>query len=99
MTNKVQLFDIIKKPVITERATTLSAQNKVVFKVANGANKTLIKEAVEKIFNVKVASVNTISIKGKNKVFRGRIGTRQDYKKAVVTLVEGQTIDVMGGVK
>lgn len=92
-----RLYDIIKSPVITEKATLLSEQNKVVFKVASTATKPQIKEAVEKLFDVKVKSVNTLTTKGKVKIFRGTRGQRSDVKKAVVTLEEGQTIDVTTG--
>jgi large subunit ribosomal protein L23 len=90
-------YDVIVKPVITEKATTLSEQNKVVFKVAPTATKPQIKSAIEKLFDVKVLSVNTLVTKGKVKVFRGRKGQRSDVKKAVVTLAEGQSIDVTTG--
>ncbi len=92
-----RLYDIIKSPVITEKATLLSEQNKVVFKVASTATKPQIKEAVEKLFDVKVKSVNTLVTKGKVKIFRGTRGQRSDVKKAIVTLEEGQTIDVTTG--
>ncbi|MEN3931027.1 50S ribosomal protein L23 [Microvirga sp. W0021] len=92
-----RLYDVIKSPVITEKATLLSEQNKVVFKVAATATKPQIKEAVEKLFDVKVKSVNTLVTKGKVKVFRGMRGQRSDVKKAIVTLEEGQTIDVTTG--
>ena len=90
-------YDVIVSPVITEKATALSDQNKVVFKVSRDATKPQIKEAVEKLFDVKVKSVNTILTKGKVKMFRGTRGQRSDVKKAVVTLAEGQTIDVTTG--
>ena len=90
-------YDVIVSPVITEKATALSDQNKVVFKVSRDATKPQIKEAVEKLFDVKVKSVNTILTKGKVKMFRGTRGQRSDVKKAVVTLEEGQTIDVTTG--
>jgi large subunit ribosomal protein L23 len=90
-------YDVIVSPVITEKATILSEQNKVVFKVARTATKPQIKAAVEKLFDVKVKKVNTIVVEGKVKVFKGRLGQRSDYKKAVVTLEEGQTIDVTTG--
>lgn len=92
-----RLYDIIKSPVITEKATLLSEHNKVVFKVASTATKPQIKEAVEKLFDVKVKSVNTLVAKGKVKVFRGTRGQRSDVKKAIVTLEEGQSIDVTTG--
>ena len=90
-------YDVIVSPVITEKATALSEQNKVVFRVRPDATKPQIKEAVEKLFDVKVKSVNTLVTKGKVKMFRGKRGQRSDVKKAVVTLEEGQTIDVTTG--
>ncbi|MDQ0503991.1 50S ribosomal protein L23 [Xanthobacter agilis] len=90
-------YDVIVSPVITEKATIQSEQNKVVFKVAKTATKPAIKEAVEKLFDVKVKSVNTLVRKGKVKVFRGRKGVQSDVKKAVVTLEEGQKIDITTG--
>ena len=90
-------YDVIVSPVITEKATALSEQNKVVFRVRHDATKPQIKEAVEKLFDVKVKSVNTLVTKGKVKMFRGTRGQRSDVKKAVVTLEEGQTIDVTTG--
>ena len=90
-------YDVIVSPVITEKATALSDQNKVVFKVRPDATKPQIKEAVERLFDVKVKSVNTLVTKGKVKMFRGTRGQRSDVKKAVVTLAEGQTIDVTTG--
>ena len=92
-----RLYDVIVSPVITEKATNLSEQNKVVFRVRTDATKPQIKEAVEKLFDVKVKSVNTLVTKGKVKMFRGTRGQRSDVKKAVVTLEEGQTIDVTTG--
>ena len=90
-------YDVIVSPVITEKATTLSDQNKVVFKVSPTATKPQIKEAVEKLFDVKVKSVNTLVRKGKMKVFRGNLGSQSDVKRAVVTLEEGHRIDVTTG--
>lgn len=90
-------YDVILSPVITEKATAASEFNKVVFNVARTATKPQIKEAVEKLFDVKVRSVNTLVRKGKVKIFRGRKGMQSDVKKAVVTLEEGQTIDVTTG--
>ena len=90
-------YDVIKSPAITEKATMLSANNQVVFNVARDATKTQIKAAVEKLFGVKVEAVNTLVRKGKFKRFKGRAAMQSDVKKAVVTLVEGQTIDVMTG--
>ena len=90
-------YDIIVSPVITEKATNLTEQNKVVFRVAPKATKPQIKEAVEKLFDVKVKAVNTLTRKGKFKAFRGRPGVQSDVKKAVVTLEEGHRIDVTTG--
>lgn len=90
-------YDIILSPVITEKATTASERNQVVFNVATTATKPQIKEAVEKLFDVKVKKVNTLNRKGKMKVFRGRIGMKSDIKRAVVTLEEGHRIDVTTG--
>ena len=90
-------YDVIVSPVITEKATTLSEHNKVVFRVRKDATKPQIKEAVERLFDVKVVSVNTLLTKGKVKMFRGKRGQRSDVKKAVVTLAEGESIDVTTG--
>jgi large subunit ribosomal protein L23 len=90
-------YDVIVSPVITEKATMASEQNKVVFRVRRDATKPQIKAAVEKLFDVKVEAVNTLLRKGKNKVFRGNRGVRGDVKQAVVTLVEGHKIDVTTG--
>jgi large subunit ribosomal protein L23 len=90
-------YDTIIAPVITEKSTYASEHNKVVFKVANKATKSEIKAAVEALFNVKVTGVNTLNRKGKAKRFRGIVGRQKDYKKAVVTLAEGQSIDVTTG--
>lgn len=90
-------YDTIIKPVITEKATLLSEHNKVVFRVPLDATKDQVKEAVEKLFNVKVGSVNTIRHKGKTKLFRGQVGKRSDTKKAIVTLLAGYSIDVTTG--
>ncbi|GAA3851432.1 50S ribosomal protein L23 [[Pseudomonas] carboxydohydrogena] len=90
-------YDIIVSPVITEKATSASEHNKVVFKVAAKATKPQIKEAIEKLFDVKVKGVNTLVRKGKTKVFRGQFGSQSDTKRAVVTLEEGHRIDVTTG--
>jgi len=90
-------YDVLLSPVITEKATAASEFNKVVFKVARTATKPQIKDAVEKLFDVKVRAVNTLNRKGKWKVFKGRIGQQQTAKRAVVTLEEGHTIDVTTG--
>ena len=91
-------YKIIRKPIVTEKATKLSEFNKVVFEVASSSNKNEIKSAVEKLFSVKVKSVNIINIKGKLKRFKGVLGKRIDIKKAVITLEEGNTIDISAGV-
>lgn len=91
-------YDVILSPHITEKSTLLSEHNAVVFKVANDATKPQIKAAVEALFDVKVTSVNTIVQKGKSKRWRGKPYTRSDMKKAVVTLAEGQSIDVTTGI-
>ena len=91
-------YDIIRSPVITEKSTAGSEHNQVTFRVALGASKPEIKAAVETLFDVKVKAVNTLRQKGKVKRFRGRPGKRSDYKKAIVTLEEGQMIDVATGV-
>ncbi len=97
MTSKAQLYEVIRKPVITEKATMASEANALVFEVAIDATKPLIREAVETLFNVKVKAVNTTITKGKIKRFRGRLGNRKDVKKAYVTLEEGHMIDVTTG--
>ncbi|MEY3005549.1 MAG: Ribosomal protein [Pseudomonadota bacterium] len=97
MTAKAEHYDVIRKPIITEKATMASENGAVVFEVAMGSNKPQIKQAVEALFGVKVKAVNTTITKGKNKRFRGRPGTRNDVKKAYVTLEEGNTIDVATG--
>jgi len=97
MSVKAELYDVIRKPIITEKATMASENNAVVFEVEIDANKPRIKEAVESLFGVKVKAVNTTITKGKVKIFRGRKGKRKDVKKAYVTLEEGNTIDVSTG--
>jgi large subunit ribosomal protein L23 len=96
MTN-LKHYDIIRMPVVTEKATIQAENNKVVFNVAKTATKPEIKAAVEQLFSVKVKSVNTLVRKGKTKRFRGIIGTQSDVKKAVVTLEEGHSIDITTG--
>ena len=99
--NEVDLnksYKIIRKPIITEKATKLSEFNKVVFEVAHASNKHEIKSAVEKLFSVKVKSVNIIKIKGKLKRFKGVLGKRNDIKKAIITLEVGNSIDISAGV-
>ncbi|MDB5446635.1 MAG: rplW [Phenylobacterium sp.] len=93
----VRHYDTILAPVITEKATLLSEQNKVVFQVAADASKDEIAAAVEALFKVNVTKVNTLNVKGKTKRFRGIMGRRSDVKKAIVTLAEGQSIDITTG--
>ncbi|RYE52004.1 MAG: 50S ribosomal protein L23 [Rhizobiaceae bacterium] len=90
-------YDVIRTPAITEKSTLVSENNQVVFNVAKDASKPEIKAAVEALFGVKVKAVNTLVRKGKTKRFKTTIGKQQDVKKAVVTLVEGQTLDVTTG--
>lgn len=91
-------YDVVLAPHITEKSTLLSENNAVVFKVAGDASKPQIKEAVEALFDVKVTGVNTIVIKGKTKRWKGKPYKRSDVKKAIVTLAEGQSIDVTSGI-
>jgi len=97
MSIKPEHYDIIRKPLITEKATLASANNAVVFQVSMDSTKPMIKAAVEAVFGVKVKAVNTSITKGKTKKFKGRPGVRSDKKKAYVTLEEGKTIDVSTG--
>ena len=97
MSAKAEHYDVIRKPVITEKATLASENGAVVFEVAFDSNKPQIKEAVEALFGVKVKAINTVITKGKTKRFRGIKGTRKDVKKAYVTLEEGNSIDVTSG--
>jgi len=92
------MYDIIRGPVITEKATNLSEHNQVIFRVPLAATKRAVKAAVEGLFSVNVTAVNTIRVMGKQKRFRGRVGRRSDYKKAIVTLREGQRIDITTGI-
>ena len=92
-----RLYNVLRAPVITEKATLGSENNQVVFKVADDANKHEIKVAVETLFKVSVESVKTVVVKGKEKRFRGRIGHRSDFKKAIVRLKDGDSIDVATG--
>jgi large subunit ribosomal protein L23 len=96
--SRERAFEIVRAPVVTEKSTMGSEFNQVTFKVAKDASKPEIKLAVERLFDVKVEAVNTLIVKGKLKRFKGRLGRRSDYKKAVVTLAEGQSIDIVAGV-
>ncbi len=91
-------YDVVLSPHITEKSTMLSENNAVVFKVATGASKPEIKAAIEALFNVSVTGVNTIVTKGKSKRWKGKPYQRSDFKKAIVTLAEGQSIDVTSGI-
>ncbi len=95
--NEAQIYDVILSPVITEKSTMASEYNQVMFNVTKTASKPQIKEAVERLFDVKVKAVNTLVRKGKTKRFRGRVGRQSDVKKAVVTLEDGHSIDVTTG--
>ena len=95
---KINFIDSIRQPIITEKATILSEQNKTVFKVHSGASKDIIKKNIEKIFKVKVIKVNIITSKGKTKVKQGKITNKPGYKKAIVTLKKGQSIDLTTGI-
>ena len=97
MAAAVRHYDTILSPIITEKATMLSEQNKVVFRVTKDATKAQIAEAIENLFKVSVVKVNTLNVKGKTKRFRGREGQRSDVKKAIITLAEGQSIDITTG--
>lgn len=96
--SKERMFEVVRRPLITEKATLMSEHNQVAFEVAMDASKPEIRAAVEGLFDVKVTAVNTLVQKGKVKTFRGRKGRRDDMKKAIVTLAEGQSIDVTTGV-
>lgn len=94
-----RLYDVIVRPIVTEKSTQAAEHNKITFKVSQTATKADVKAAVESIFKVKVKKVNTINIDGKMKKFRGRDGQRNDLRKAVVTLEAGQTLDLAAGAK
>jgi large subunit ribosomal protein L23 len=93
-----QMFDIVRSPIITEKATNASEHNQVIFRVPLSATKRQVRAAIEALFNVQVTAINTIRVPGKLKRFRGRAGRRSDYKKALVTLGAGQRIDVTTGI-
>ena len=98
-TVKPYMYDVISRPVVTEKATMASEHGKVMFYVPISATKTEVKAAIETLFDVKVAKVNTIRLPGKTKRFRGMLGKQVDKKKAVVTLADGQEFDAMAGGK
>jgi large subunit ribosomal protein L23 len=95
---KINFIDSIRQPIITEKATILSEQNKTVFKVHSGATKDIIKKNIEKLFKVSVIKVNILTTKGKTKVKQGKISNKPGYKKAIVTLKKGQSIDLTTGI-
>ena len=95
---KINFIDSIRQPIITEKATSLSEQNKTVFKVHSGATKDIIKKNIEKLFKVSVIKVNILTTKGKTKVKQGKISNKPGYKKAIVTLKKGQSIDLTTGI-
>jgi large subunit ribosomal protein L23 len=97
MSSKPEYYDIIRRPIVTEKATMASESGAVVFEVAMDSSKPIIKEAVEALFNVKVKAVNTTISKGKIKRFKGQLGKRKNTKKAYVMLEDGNTIDVRTG--
>ena len=96
--NKINLYDSILSPLVTEKSTNLSEINKVVFKVNSLADKKSIKKSIEKIFKVNVIKINTIKLKGKTKMVKNKKSTIPGYKKAIVTLKKGQSIDLATGV-
>ena len=95
---KFNYLDTIISPNVTEKATSLSEYNKIVFKVHKGANKNSIKKSIEKIFKVKVVKINTINLKGKTKMVKNKKAYKPSYKKAIVTLKKGQSIDLSTGI-
>ena len=95
---KINFIDSIRQPIITEKATILSEQNKTVFKGHNGANKSTIKKNIEKLFKVNVLKVNIINTKTKKKLKQGKLSTKSGYKKAIITLKKGQSIDLTTGI-
>lgn len=96
---KAEMYDIIKRPLVTEKTAMLGEQNKYVFEVVKSATKPLIKKIVEEIFKVAVTKVNMLTIPGKVRRFKGTIGRQSDVKKAIVTLAKGNVIDLTGGIK
>ena len=96
--SKEKAFNVILKPIVTEKSTILSENNQIVFLVNINSNKIDIKKSIELIYGVKVNSINIIRVKGKTKVFKGKVGKRSDYKKAIISLSKGQSIDLNMGV-
>ena len=95
---KFNLLDTIVSPIITEKSTSLSEFNKMVFRVHKGASKNSIKKSIEKIFKVNVIKINTINLRGKTKLVKGKKSSRPGYKKAIITLKKGQSIDLATGI-
>ena len=95
---KINYIDSIRQPIITEKATILSEQNKTVFKVHSGADKKSIKKKIEKLFKVKVVKVNILNQKRKKKIKQGKLSIKPGYKKAIITLKKGQSIDLTTGI-
>ena len=95
---KINSTDSIRQPIVTEKATILSEFNKTVFKVHNSANKKTIKANIEKLFKVKVVKINIINTKAKTKIKQGKLSTKSGYKKAIITLKKGQSIDLSTGI-
>ena len=96
--NKIHLYDKILQPVVTEKSTNLSEQNKIVFKVPTSSNKKILKKNIEKIFKVKVTKVNIVNKKNREKISRGKKIKIKGYKKAIITLKKGQSIDLTTGI-
>ncbi|MBM3619983.1 MAG: 50S ribosomal protein L23 [Alphaproteobacteria bacterium] len=95
--SRARMYEVIRAPLVTEKSTHQSEHSQISFKVALDATKPEIKQAVEGLFKVKVKAVNTLRVEGKNKVFRGMRGRRSDWKKAIISLVEGEKIDLTTG--
>ena len=98
MRNQTFAYDIILTPIITEKSTNMSSLNKVTFKVSITASKTLIKKSIEKLYKVNVVKINTLNSKDRTKIVKGRIAKKSGYKKAIITLKEGQSIDIAAGI-
>ena len=96
--NKIHLYDKILSPVVTEKSTNLSEQNKIVFKVPDGSNKLNLKKSIEKIFKVNVTKINIVNKQSRRKITRGRKVKAKGYKKAIITLKKGQSIDLTTGI-
>ena len=94
----IKFYDLIKKPIITEKGTLLSNNSQIVFSIPMNASKTIVKQAVEKLFGVNVKKINIIITKGKTKRFKGKMGKRKNEKKAIISLEKGQKIDITTGI-